>query len=242
MYRVSLAGLPMLAVLALVAPSFGAKSMTFTVRVENISTASTLRLSTGGTAPAPNSPGLWAVHTGANPFFVAGKPAPSGLEWLAEDGNPADLAKYIPGMPGVMSTGLFNVPVGDSAPGPALPGKTYEFAITAVPGCYLSLVSMFVQSNDLFYAPDEKGIPLFDAQGMPVHSDVTTQLVIWDAGTEVNQEPGVGADQAPRQKAMNTGAAEKGVVRRVKDAYTYPATDQVLRVTITPGDDGMAAR
>ena len=74
MYRVSLAGLSTLAVLAAETPSFGTKSTTFTVRVENVSTAKALRLSTGATAPAPNSPGLWAVHTGANPFFVTADP------------------------------------------------------------------------------------------------------------------------------------------------------------------------
>src|SRR5438034_7237818 len=39
-----------------------ARRTTFTVRIENVSTASTLRLSNGQTAPAPNAPGLWVVH------------------------------------------------------------------------------------------------------------------------------------------------------------------------------------
>src|SRR5437773_11951801 len=39
-----------------------ARRTTFTVRIENVSTASTLRLSNGQTAPAPNAPGLWVVY------------------------------------------------------------------------------------------------------------------------------------------------------------------------------------
>lgn len=247
MFRISAAALAMGALLATVAPSFGSKSTTFVVRVENVSTPATLKLSAGGTAPAPNSPGLWAVFTDKNPFFTAGQAAPAGLEWQAEDGNPGDLAKNIPGVAGVRGSGLFNVPVGDMNPGPALPGKAYEFAFTAQPGCKLSLTTMFGQSNDLFYSTGEQGIELFDASGAPVTGDITSKLGLWDAGTEVNQEPGVGADQAPRQKAGNTGAAENGTVRRaadVKDGFTYPPTASVLRVTVSVAgsDKNMAAR
>jgi hypothetical protein len=42
-------------------------------------------------------------------------------------------------------------------------------------------------------------------------------VILGDAGTEVNQEPGTGPDQAPRQKAPNIGMAENGVVRSVQD-------------------------
>ena len=42
-------------------------------------------------------------------------------------------------------------------------------------------------------------------------------MILWDAGTEASQEPGIGPDQGPRQKAPNTGLAEKGAVRNAKD-------------------------
>jgi hypothetical protein len=79
---------------------------------------------------------------------------------------------------------------------------------------------MFGQSNDLFYAPKE-GMALFDQQNKPLQGDITRTLVLWDAGTEVNQEPGAGPDQAPRQKAPNTGAVENGVVRPMQDQFAY---------------------
>ena len=96
----------------------------------------------------------------------------------------------------------------------------------------LNLSTMYGQSNDLFYAP-ERAIDLFDAKGNPVSGDVTDKFLLWDAGTEVNQAPGLGADQGPRQKAPNTGADENGVVRLVNDGFTYPNTKDVLKVTIT---------
>jgi hypothetical protein len=93
---------------------------------------------------------------------------------------------------------------------------------------------MFGQSNDLFYGPGSKGIALFDKGGNPVSGDVTRDVVLWDAGTEINQEPGFGPDQAPRQPAPNTGAGEKKPVEPVKDQYVYPPVAQVLRITISP--------
>jgi hypothetical protein len=92
---------------------------------------------------------------------------------------------------------------------------------------------MFIQSNDLFYAPaDPAGIPLFEG-GAPVEGDMTSMLALWDAGTEVNEQPGVGPNQAPRQDGADTGTPE-GVVRPVDDGYDYPATGEVIEVTVSP--------
>ena len=73
----------------------------------------------------------------------------------------------------------------------------------------------------------------FDKDGNPLAGDITEKLLLWDAGTEVNQAPGVGDEQAPRQKMPETGKAENGVVRLVNDGFVYPNTKDVLRVTIT---------
>jgi hypothetical protein len=205
----------------------------FTVRVENVSTASTLKLSNGTTAPAPTAPVLWLVHRDRDPVFTDGQPDRGlGLESLAEDGNPVRLAGVLRGRPGVEAVGAVAVPVGASEPGPILPGHAYEFTVTASPGESLSLVFMFGQSNDLFFGP-AAGIPLFDGAGKPLGGDITSRLSLWDAGTEVNQEPGLGPDQAPRQMADNTGAAEHGVVGTVKDQFTYPRVSDVVRVTVS---------
>jgi hypothetical protein len=63
-------------------------------------------------------------------------------------------------------------------------------------------------------------------------------VLLWDAGTEQNEIPGIGPDQAPWQAGPNTGAAEGGTVRQVNDGYAYPEVDQIIRVTLTPMDIG----
>ncbi len=105
---------------------------------------------------------------------------------------------------------------------------------SAEPGDRLSFASMFGQSNDLFYAFGDAGLALFDAMGTPVTGDVTGSVNLWDAGTEANQWPGVGPDQAPRQAGPDTGAADPiATVRPVSDGFRYPPTDHVIRVTLS---------
>ena len=118
----------------------------------------------------PLSPGVWAVHdNGINPLFNTGSPdLGEGLEAIAEDGDPASLASALTGKAGVLNSGIFNTPVGSGGPGPAVPGGAYEFSFTAEDGDYLSFMTMFVQSNDLFYTFPEGGIPLF-SNGTPVN-------------------------------------------------------------------------
>jgi hypothetical protein len=146
------------------------------------------------------------------------------------------LAKSLQGGKGIKSVAVFNTPVGASAPGPITPGAAYEFTRSAMPGDRLSLTTMMGQSNDWFYGPNESGITLFE-NGKAISGDITSQMILWDAGTEVNQEPGIGPDQGPRQKAPNTGEAENGVVRNAKDVKygsAYTKVSSVMRVTIKP--------
>jgi len=58
---------------------------------------------------------------------------------------------------------------------------------------------------------------------------------IWDAGTEIDQEPGVGLDQLQRQSAANTGAADPdNTVRLAPDTFgNLPDVADIIRVTIT---------
>src|SRR5438034_10720553 len=101
-----------------------ARRTTFTVRIENVSTASTLRLSNGQTAPAPNAPGLWVVHDEPDPLFTAGaKDRDQGLERLAAGGHPAVLAAALQNQTGIVASGTFTIPVGEAMAGPATPGK-----------------------------------------------------------------------------------------------------------------------
>ncbi len=238
LFSTSVILLPSDSVLAGVGPTFESshdgddsdemgKAVTFLVRIENISGDSDL--------PTPFAPGVWVLHSEAGPLFIEGEADKGyGLEALAEDGNPAGLAEALNGMD--LHAGVFNTPAGADGPGPLLPGEAYEFEVKATADTpYLSFATMFVQSNDLFIGPGEAGIALFDMDGMAMMGmhDVTAELDLWDAGTEANEEPGVGVDQAPRQSGPNIGLPEiEGTVRVVDDPYTYPDVSALVKVTI----------
>ena len=136
--------------------------------------------------------------------------------------------------------GVAAVPVGGDGPAPALPGGAYEFVIHAHDGDSLTFATMLAQSNDGFLAPTEYGIALYD-MGEPVSGDVTDQVYYWDLGTERNEPIGEGMYQAPRQPAPNSGPAGDGIVRFASDLddnYSYPTADEIVVVTLTPGDMG----
>ncbi|MGB0949054.1 MAG: spondin domain-containing protein, partial [Marinirhabdus sp.] len=157
----------------------------------------------------PLSPGVWAVHDDSvKPLFETGNPdLGEGLEAIAEDGAPEDLAVALAAKAGVSASALFNTPDGSLTPGPIGPGGTYSFEVTANPGDYLSFATMMVQSNDWIYAFEDTGLPLFDGNEV-VTGDVSASLKMYDVGTEIDQYPGAGADQVIRQAAPNTGAAD----------------------------------
>lgn len=227
---ISLTSILVAGLMAITASAKPKKQMRFKVRIENISSGEQMNKS-GSKYPFALSPGLFVVSSDDMPLFNVGGKASEGLEAQAEDGNPTMLSEKL-GKSGSRSVGIFDKPAGAEMPAPILPGQSYEFEFTATEGQKLTLAAMFGQSNDLFFAP-AKAIHLFH-NGDPLNGDITSKLMLWDAGTEVNQEPGTGADQAPRQKAPNTGMSEKAPVRLVVDEFVYPNTASVLRVTVEP--------
>src|SRR5499426_2355510 len=158
----SLAALALLAAPSLAQTSKG-KEVKFTVRIENISSADGQTASNGAKWPFALSPGLWVVHEREVRLYREGVAANGGLEELAEAGNPAVLVQNLEnrghqGMHGEMLHGVYNTPVGANGPSPIGPGGAYEFTFSAKPGMHLSVITMFGQSNDWFYAPSHRGI------------------------------------------------------------------------------------
>lgn len=208
----------------------------FTLRVENISSPEGMTASNGQKFPFALSPGMFVLSDKSAALFSEGKPArKNGLEMQAEDGDPSGLVASLVAMHHSSNLhGVFNTPIGAMAAGPIRPGDSYEVTVTAVPGMKLFMTQMFGQSNDWFYAPGANGIALFDAKGAPVSGDITDQFYLWDAGSEKDEEIGIGANQGPRQKGLNTGEDEHGVVHRVKDARWTGKNAEFFRITITP--------
>lgn len=179
--------------------------------------------------PTPLAPGAYLVHTSMDTLFVDGEPdRGAGLEALAEDGDPSILAAWLESEATISHSGTFANPDGGTEPGPALPGSGYSFTVEAVPGDYLTFATMFVQSNDWFFAPASSGLSLFDGD-TPIEGDITDLIRLWDAGTEVDETPGEGANQAPRQAGPDTGDDQDGPISSVPDY------DGTITVTIAVG-------
>ena len=191
----------------------------FTITVENVSDESAL--------PTPLAPIVWAVDDKEGLFFKEGDTASAGLQALAEDGDPEVLFAELT----QTNKGHFETPLA--------PGESRSYKFTAKPGAHLSFAGMMVESNDVFVAPAAEHIELFGANNEPrAKGDLT--LALWDAGTEVNQEPGKGADQAPRQSAGNTGADENGKVMHldeVNDGFSYPEVAKLFHISLDHNDD-----
>jgi hypothetical protein len=197
-----------------------AAEMVFTVTIEQLTTEQTLKLPDGSATRAPISPGIAVVHNGSNPLFTVAEPASAGLQRIAEAGQPEDLIAAMQNAPGVSATVMFE--------------RTDTFAVHARPGEMLTFATMFGQSNDCFYVPKGGDIALFDKGGKPITGERMVEVVLYDAGTEMNQVPGVGPDQGPRQKTWRQGELEHGTVQPVRDAWAYPPTAEVIRVTVSP--------
>ena len=208
---------------------------TFTVRLENVSTEATLNVdSTSTTQPVPLSPGAFVIHRDEadSPLLLPSDAANAGLEAVAEDGNPAPYAEAVP------AAVAFNTPVGADAPGPIGPGGAYEFTFQAVEGDKLGFVLMFIPSNDWFYTPgdEDNSIDLF-VDGEPVSGAVAgTDIAIYDAGTEADEEPGTGPNQVQRQPEANTGDPDPNtaVDSLAERGQSVSLNGEVLQVTITP--------
>lgn len=200
-----------------------ARPTSFSVTISNVATDKTLRLPDGMTSNAPIAPGVYVVSSTANVLFTPGAQADAALERLAEDGNFQPLLDKVTATKGLTDSGMF------------LPGR--PFTVKAMPGDRLQFATMFVQSNDLFLAPKAGGIALFDLGGRAIHGKVTGQVVLYDAGTEVNQAPGAGPDQAPRQAKPDTGAVEHVAIDLVANrhnGFTYPSVEAVIDVEVMP--------
>jgi hypothetical protein len=224
------------------------RGVDFTVRIEDVSNQHLLKESKGDKGVGL-SPGMWVLHTGNNPIYSVGSRASVGLTRLAEDGNPEGLYSDLRDNQAVKATGAFNVAM---TPYPVAgfigPKQAFEFIVpNASPGDRLSFATMFIDSNDWFYSNNSDGIELFTADGAPFSGDVTSRTGLWDAGTEVNEEPGVGPNQAPRQLRPRTGPEENKTVYAIvapavghsdkgqgDHSWGAPPVADVIKITITP--------
>lgn len=79
---------------------------------------------------------------------------------------------------------------GTGTPALILPGQATTITFSAAKGEALSFATMYGWSNDLFFAPANPGIQVYDNNGNPIEGDVSGQVKLWDNGTRINQQPG----------------------------------------------------
>ncbi len=201
---------------------------TFRVRIENHSDETS--------TPTPFSPGVWTVAAGSDTLFTEGTADwGDGLEELAEEGAPETLAGSLSSDDALYGSGVFDELSGSATTGKALPGEAFEFDVTASPDApNLAFASMFGQSNNVFIGPDGDGIPLFDEQGDPLpERDVTDLVKLWDAGTERNQAPLMGPDQAPREASSGVGPEEATIAPFSDTTRALPTADAIVDVSVS---------
>ncbi|OQP64046.1 hypothetical protein A3860_21785 [Niastella vici] len=79
---------------------------------------------------------------------------------------------------------------GSGTPPVIFPGQSVSFSFSAAKNQRLTFATMYGWSNDLFFAPENPGIKLYNDDGSPITGDVSAQIKLWDNGTRVNQVPG----------------------------------------------------
>ena len=217
--------------LALVAtPAAGQANVTYTVKVENL------------TSGQPFTPPVVVTHSSGFDVFESGQAASSALQSLAENGNNDPLLTLVGGSSAVYGS--------TSGTAPILPGATATLSITAPTGSLISTAMMLICTNDGFAGLDSVALPASGSQAITVNA--------YDAGTENNTEDF--ADIVPPCQAVigvtsdddgtgetNPALAEGGVVsahagvQGGTDLTTadHGWTDPVARVTVTVDASGL---
>lgn len=139
----------------------------------------------------------------------------------------------------LLKLGAQSTIAGTMMTGNALPGQAFEVRFTAGPGHHLTFAYSLIESNDWFFAPDPQGIPLY-VDGQQLVGDITSHVRLWDAGTEINQELGVGNATCGNQPMRDYGAPDPDSrVRKVTEATVggspVPAISSMVRVTLAKG-------
>lgn len=118
---------------------------------------------------------------------------------------------------------------GTGTPPVILPGQSVSIQFSAAKGEALTFATMYGWSNDLFFAPANPGIMLYDDGGNPMTGDVSAQIKLWDNGTRINQAPG--------STVNHPGTADHQNITEVNgtDAQgnTYLQASKLVKATLT---------
>ncbi|MBC7451969.1 MAG: spondin domain-containing protein, partial [Cytophagales bacterium] len=100
---------------------------------------------------------------------------------------------------------------------------------SAAKGEAITFVTMYGWSNDLFFAPANPGILVYDSNGNPIEGDVSSQVKLWDNGTRTNQSPG--KDVVHPGVVLNASITE--VSGTDAQGNTYLSASSLIQATLT---------
>lgn len=109
-------------------------------------------------------------------------------------------------------------------------GESISLKFSAAKGQAISFATMYGWSNDLFFAPANPGIKLYEDNGNPIEGDVSSQIRLWDNGTRINQVPGTSvshpgtAETTPKNIMEVNGTDAQG--------NTYAAASKLMKATL----------
>jgi hypothetical protein len=119
---------------------------------------------------------------------------------------------------------------GTGTPPLILPGQSVSFSFSAAKNQRLTFATMYGWSNDLFFAPENPGIKLYNDDGTPITGDVSSQVKLWDNGTRVNDMPGAAL--------VHPGTAE-APVKNIKEVngtdgygHDFAAASQLMKLSL----------
>ncbi len=116
----------------------------------------------------------------------------------------------------------------NGTPALILPGQSTTIQFSAAKGEALTFATMYGWSTDLFFAPANPGILVYDAAGNPMEGDVSAQVKLWDNRTRVNQAPGA--------NVTRPGVAELKNITEVNgtdaEGNTYVAASALVKATL----------
>lgn len=111
-----------------------------------------------------------------------------------------------------------------------MPGESISFQFSAAKGQALTFATMYGWSNDLFFAPVNPGINLYQDNGTPIEGDVSAQIKLWDNGTRINQTPGASVTHPGEAETASQNIIE--VNGTDEQGNTYPAASTLMGATL----------
>lgn len=152
------------------------------------------------------TPLINVFSTTSEDLFDAGAAASAGVQLVAEEGSPADLAVSGDIAPLGNPAGFAGAPVID-------PGETASgvFDVDGSGDLFWSYLAMVIPSNDFFIGNDAP-IQLFSGGTFTAQTIEIYTSDVWDAGTEVNSPGDFGKAFNPAGGGFGAGDDEGGVI------------------------------